>query len=100
MYNVIVVIIMALVSYIPRVLPLVFIKKEITNKFIRSFLYYIPYAVLACLTFPAIFYFSSNIYLSLIGTIVSIVLSLLNQKMYVVVLISVIVVFGCSFIFY
>ena len=100
MYNVIVVIIMALVSYIPRVLPLVFIKKEITNKFIRSFLYYIPYAVLACLTFPAIFYFSSNIYLSLIGTIVSIVLSLLNQKMYVVVLISVIIVFGCSFIFY
>ena len=100
MYNVIVVIIMALVSYIPRVLPLVFIKKEITNKFIRSFLYYIPYAVLACLTLPAIFYFSSNIYLSLIGTIVSIVLSLLNQKMYVVVLISVIIVFGCSFIFY
>ena len=66
MYNVIVVIIMALVSYIPRVVPLVFIKKEITNKFLRSFLYYIPYAVLSCLTFPAIFFFSSNIYLSII----------------------------------
>ena len=56
MYNVIVVAIMALVSYIPRVLPLVFIKKQITNKFLRSFLYYIPYAVLSCLTFPAIFF--------------------------------------------
>lgn len=100
MYNVIVVAIMALVSYIPRVLPLVFIKRQITNKFLRSFLYYIPYAVLSCLTFPAIFYFSSNIYLSIIGTGVSFVLSLLNQKMYIVVLISVITVFGCSYFFY
>ena len=100
MYNVIVVIIMALVSYIPRVVPLVFIKKEITNKFLRSFLYYIPYAVLSCLTFPAIFFFSSNIYLSIIGTSVALLLSLLNQKMYVVVIISVIVVFGCSYFFY
>ena len=100
MYNVIVVIIMALVSYIPRVVPLIFIKKQITNKFLRSFLYYIPYAVLSCLTFPAIFFFSSNIYLSIIGTSVALLLSLLNQKMYVVVIISVIVVFGCSYFFY
>ncbi|MBP5342480.1 AzlD domain-containing protein [bacterium] len=100
MYNVIVVIIMALLTYLSRILPLVFIKNQITNKFIKSFLYYIPYAVLACLTFPAIFHFSSNIYLSLIGTALALVLSILNQKMYIVVLASVVVVFGCSYFFY
>ena len=100
MYNILVVIIMALVSYIPRVLPLIFIKTQIKNKFIKSFLYYIPYAVLACLTFPAIFYFSSNLYLSIIGACVAFTLSLFNQKMYLVVLISVVVVFGLSYLFF
>lgn len=45
---------MAAVSYAIRVLPLTLIKKPITNKFIRSFLYYVPYVTLAVMTFPAI----------------------------------------------
>lgn len=45
---------MALVSYSIRVLPLTLIKKQITNRFIRSFLYYVPYVTLAVMTFPAI----------------------------------------------
>lgn len=44
------------VTYLVRMLPLVLIKKKITNRFIRSFLYYIPYAVLGVMTIPAIFY--------------------------------------------
>lgn len=44
----------ALVSFILRVLPLTLIKKKITNKFIKSFLYYVPYVTLAVMTFPAI----------------------------------------------
>ena len=46
--------IMALVTYAIRVIPLSFIRKEITNSFIRSFLYYVPYVTLAVMTFPAI----------------------------------------------
>lgn len=46
--------IMALVTYAIRVIPLAFIRKEITNSFIRSFLYYVPYVTLAVMTFPAI----------------------------------------------
>ena len=46
--------IMAAVSYIIRALPLVAIRGEIKNKFIRSFLYYVPYVTLAVMTFPAI----------------------------------------------
>lgn len=99
-YNVICVLIMALVTYIPRAIPLAFIKKKIKSEYLKSFLYYVPYAVLAALTFPSIFYFSGNFYLSLIGTIVALGLSFMNLKMYVVAFVSVAVVFGCSYIFY
>ena len=46
--------IMALVTYLIRVLPLTIIKKQIKNQFIQSFLYYVPYVTLAVMTFPAI----------------------------------------------
>jgi branched-subunit amino acid transport protein len=46
--------IMALVTYAIRVIPLAFIRREIRNHFIRSFLYYVPYVTLAVMTFPAI----------------------------------------------
>jgi branched-subunit amino acid transport protein len=42
------------VSYLIRVLPLTLIRKPIKNRFIRSFLYYVPYVTLAIMTFPAI----------------------------------------------
>ena len=48
--------IMAVVTYIIRVLPLAIFKKKIQNRFIRSFLAYVPYAVLAAMTFPAILF--------------------------------------------
>ena len=45
---------MWLVSYLIRVLPLTLIRRQITNRTIRSFLYYVPYVTLAVMTFPAI----------------------------------------------
>ena len=45
---------MALVTYLIRILPLTLIRKEIKNRFFRSFLYYVPYVTLAVMTFPAI----------------------------------------------
>lgn len=42
------------VSFLIRVLPLTLIRKQITNTFLRSFLYYVPYVTLAVMTFPAI----------------------------------------------
>ena len=46
--------VMAAVSYAIRVLPLTLIRKPIKNRFIRSFLYYVPYVTLAVMTVPAI----------------------------------------------
>lgn len=46
--------IMVFVTNMIRVLPVTIIRKRITNTFIRSFLYYVPYVTLAVMTFPAI----------------------------------------------
>ncbi len=98
MYSIICILIMIIVTYIPRALPICFIHKKIENVYIKSFLYYVPYAVLSSLTFPFIFYFMENIWIALIGTATAIILSLLNQKLIVVALVSVLVVFGLQYI--
>ena len=46
--------VMALTTYLIRVLPLTLIRSQIQNRFIKSFLYYVPYVTLAVMTFPAI----------------------------------------------
>ena len=47
--------VMALVTHLVRVLPMAIFRKKIHNRFVQSFLYYVPYAVLSAMTFPAIF---------------------------------------------
>ena len=49
------ILLMAGVTYLIRVLPLVLIRREIKNTFLRSFLYYVPYVTLSVMTVPAIF---------------------------------------------
>lgn len=48
------ILVMAGVTYLIRLLPLTFIRREIKNTYIRSFLYYVPYVTLSVMTFPAI----------------------------------------------
>jgi branched-subunit amino acid transport protein len=68
--------IMAIVTYIPRVTPLLAMKgKKIESRTIRSFLFYMPYAVLGAMTFPAIFYSTGNMATGMIGTAVALFLS-------------------------
>ena len=54
------ILVMAAVSYAIRVLPVTLIRRQIKNRFIRSLLYYLPYATLAVMTFPAILSISQN----------------------------------------
>lgn len=58
--------VMALVTYLVRMLPMVIFRKKITNIRVKSFLYYVPYAVLSAMTFPAIFS-STGTYVSAIA---------------------------------
>lgn len=71
-YILICVAIMAICTYLPRMLPLTFFRKEITSPFIRSLLYYVPYAVLSALTFPSIFYATGHIYSAIAGCVVAV----------------------------
>ncbi|MBQ6894778.1 MAG: AzlD domain-containing protein [Clostridia bacterium] len=72
---------MAGVTYLIRMLPLVLIKKKIQNRFVLSFLYYIPYAVLSVMTIPAIFYSTSYAISAIAGFVVAVVLSLKNKSL-------------------
>ena len=74
-YAFIAVLLMATVTYIPRVLPIVIFRREIKSKYIKSFLRYVPFAVLGALTFPDIFYSTNNIYTAVAGTIVALFLA-------------------------
>lgn len=67
--------VMAAVTYLIRMLPFVVFRKPIKNRFIKSFLYYVPYAVLGAMTFPAILYSTSNLVSAAVGLAVSVVLA-------------------------
>ena len=63
------------VTYLIRMLPLVLVKGKITNRFICSFLYYIPYSVLAVMTVPAVFLSTASVISALAGFLVAVVLA-------------------------
>ena len=78
------IIIMAVVTYLTRVIPMVLFRKKIENVRIKSFLYYVPYTVLAAMTFPAIFSSTKSGIASAIGCAIAIILSCLNKSLLVV----------------
>ena len=69
------ILLMAVVTYLIRALPLTLIRKEIKSKFIKSFLYYVPYATLAAMTFPAILSATDHFVASIVGFAVAMVLA-------------------------
>ncbi|MBQ6830148.1 MAG: AzlD domain-containing protein [Clostridia bacterium] len=69
---------MALVTYLIRAVPFTLFRKKITSRFIRSFLAYIPYAVLTAMTIPAIFYSTGDMLTAVVGTVVALILAYCN----------------------
>ena len=84
---------MAAVTYLIRVLPLTLIRREIKNKTIRSFLYYVPYVTLAVMTFPSIMSATQSPYSGLAALVVGIGLAWLGKSLFTVSVISCITVF-------
>lgn len=85
--------VMAGVTYLIRMLPLVLFKKKITSKYIKSFLYYVPYACLAAMTFPAVLHSTANIYSALAGSIVAVTAAYKGKSLLVVALLACAAVF-------
>lgn len=78
--------VMATVTYLIRMLPFVFFRKKISSRFLRSFLYYIPYAVLSAMTIPAIFYSTGSYITAIAGTAAAVVLAYFGLPLIVVAL--------------
>lgn len=76
--------VMALVTYLIRALPLTVFHKKIRNRWVRSFLYYVPYACLSAMTFPAIFYATQSVWSAAAGVAVALVLAFFDRSLVVV----------------
>ncbi|MDK2878552.1 MAG: hypothetical protein PWR06_1268 [Thermoanaerobacteraceae bacterium] len=87
---------MAVVTYIPRVLPIAVFKKKLKSRFFRSFLYYVPYAVLGAMTFPSILYSTGNLYSSAIGMSAALVLAYYEQGLMKVAVGAILTVYICG----
>lgn len=87
------ILVMAVVTYLIRVLPLTLIRKEIKNQTIRSFLYYVPYVTLAVMTFPAILDATQSTLSGLLALIGGIVLAWFGASLFSVSVACCVVVF-------
>ena len=97
-YLVLCVVIMAVFTYLPRMLPLTFFRKKIQSPMIRSMLYYVPYAVLASLTFPAVFMIGNQPISALSGTLAAIYCAYREKGLVFVAVVAMVVYYLTSLI--
>ena len=85
--------VMAVTTYLIRAIPLTLLKKPIRNRFLRSFLHYVPTACLTAMTFPAILTATDHVISGAAGLLVGVVLALKNKSLIVVAVASCAAVF-------
>ncbi len=78
--------VMALVTYLVRMFPLTFFRRKIKSRFLKSFLFYIPYAILSAMTIPAIFYSTGSVITAAVGTVIAVVLAYFELPLIIVAL--------------
>ena len=75
------ILVMAVTTYLIRMLPLLFMKKPIQSRFLRSFLHYVPVACLSAMTFPAILYTTEHLVSGMVGLTLAVLLALRNKSL-------------------
>lgn len=85
-YLLICIAVMAITTYLIRVTPMVVFRKKINNRFVKSFLYYVPYTVLAAMTFPAIFTSTGTYASAIAGCAVAVILAFFKRGLLIVAL--------------
>ena len=68
-------IVMAGVTYLIRMLPMTVFRREIRSVFVKSFLHYVPYAVLGAMTFPDVLYATGSLWTALAGLMVAVLMA-------------------------
>ena len=84
---------MGLIMSLLKLVPILFLKKKIKNRFLQSFLAYIPFAVLTSMTFPEVFHSTSSVISAAIALVAAVVLAYFGQSLIVVALSSTAVAF-------
>ena len=92
------ILVMFVAVYAVRVLPLTLIQKPIKNRFVKSFLYYVPYVTLAVMTFPAIVDASGTVWVGILTLVAGIIAAWFGLGLFPVAAICCSIVFACSFI--
>ncbi len=85
-------VIMAVITYLLRVLPITLIRKEIKSPFWKAFLNYIPFAILGALTVPDIFYSTQNISSAIAGTVAALIMAYFGRGLLTVAVSAIITV--------
>ena len=80
--------VMAGVTYLIRMLPLALVRREITSPFVKSFLYYVPYACLAAMTFPAILHSTASVWSAAVGFAVAVIAAFREKSLLTVALLA------------
>ena len=75
------ILVMAGVTYLIRMLPLTLVRGKIESTFVKSFIFYVPYAVLSAMTIPAIFYSTSSLASAIAGLVIAIVLAFIGKSL-------------------
>lgn len=96
--NLLYILVMALTTYLVRMIPFTAFRKKITSRFAKSFFYYIPYAVLAAMTFPAIFYSTGDVLSATAGLLVAVLLAFFGKPLIVVAIAACVTAFAVGFI--
>lgn len=92
--------VMAITTYLIRMLPIVIFRKRISNKWIQSFLFYVPYTVLSAMTFPAIFYSTGSMPSAVFGCLIAVILAYFKRSLLTVALCASLSVFIIQIIGY
>lgn len=86
------------VTFLLRALPMLLLKRRLTNKFLLGFFHYLPYAVISAMTIPAVFYSTGNVLTAAVGTAVACVLALLKVSLLLVIVFTVAAVYLAQFL--
>ncbi|MFI3206812.1 MAG: AzlD domain-containing protein [Clostridia bacterium] len=85
--------VMALITYLVRMLPLTLFQKKIKNKFVKSFLFYVPYVCLTAMTIPSIFSATRDPISAVVGFVVAVLVATKSNNLVLVA------VFACLGVF-
>ncbi len=91
--------VMALVTYVIRMIPMAFFSKPIHSRFFKSFLFYVPYAVLSAMTFPGVFSSQLSIQVCTFGVLAAIGMAWFGGSLLQVATVSALVAYLASLFF-